>query len=248
MPNFAVTLTDPVTALPDITVAAGVLAIHDNSNYATSSEVGHLQANFDAYYKIKITNPAGTEYVFSALTGDLTADAVLSKPSVTIPTGTNYTYQGGDGRYLIAVIAVPTWSSGSSYLLTNTPFVYHSGVLYECIHDTGASVTAPAADATNWRVLSDEDDLPAKYRCALDSVIYGDAKKCYARRIYNVVVANNRIGDNFEKLLSDPEFMDAVRLFIAINALPVLMAADRWSEADLTINFTKLIAAKHETL
>lgn len=248
MALFAVSLTDPVTALPDITVTAGTLSIHDNSNYAASTEVGHLQANFDAYYKIKITNPAGTDYIFSALPGDTEADAVLSKPSITIPTGTNWNYDGGDGQYLIAVIAVPTWTSGTSYLLTNAPFVYHLGVLYECIHDTGASVTAPASDATNWRILADEDDLPAKYRCALRSVIYGDAKKCYARRIYNVVVANNRIGDNFEKLLVDPEFMDAVRLFIAINALPVLMAADRWSEADLTINFTKLIAAKHETL
>lgn len=248
MANFSTSLTDPITALPDITVAAGILSVHDNSNYATSTEVGHLQANFDNYYKIKITNPAGTDYIFSALTGDTEADAVLSKPSVTIPTGTDYVYQGGDGQYFITVIAVPTWASGTSYLLTNTPFVYHLGVLYECIHDTGASVIAPASDTTNWQVLADEDDLPAKYRCALRSVIYGDSKRTYARRMYNANCVNNRIGENWEKLLADPEWIAAMRLFIGINSLPVSMAADRWSEVDLTINYMKSIGSLYETL
>lgn len=248
MANFAATLIDPITTLTDVTVVDGVLTIHDNSNYATSTEVGHLQADFDDFYKIKIINPAGTEYLFSAITGDTTADAVLAKPSVTIPTGTAYTYSGGDGQYWIILYAVPTWSSGTSYLLINTPFVYYLGVLYECIHDTGASVTLPAADTTNWQVLSDEDDLPVKYRIALQTVIYEQAKKIYSRTIYNVTVANNRIGDNFEKLLADPEFMVAVRLFIAINSLPVLMASARWSEVDLCINLTKDLCSKYEIL
>lgn len=248
MASFSLSLLDPITALTDITVVSGVLTIHDNSNYATSTEVGHLQANFDDFYKIKIINPAGTEYLFSAITADPLADAVLAKPSVTIPTGTSYTYVGGDGAYWIIVYAVPTWSSGTSYLLTNTPFVYYLGVLYECIHDTGASVVLPAADTTNWRVLADEDDLPTKYRVALHTVIYEQSKAIFARTIYNVAVANNRVGDNWEKLLTDPEFMAAVRLFIAINSLPILMASSRWSEVDLCIDLTKWISSKYEVL
>ena len=248
MANFLLSLTDPITLLTDVTVTAGILNIHDNSNYATSTEVGHLQSNFDDFYKIKIINPAGTEYLFSAITADPLADAVLAKPSVTLPTGTAWTYGGGDGQYWIILYAVPTWSSGTSYLLTNTPFVYYLGVLYECIHDTGASVTLPAVDTTNWRVLSDEDDLPVKYRIALQTVIYEGAKSAYARRIYNANCVNNKMGNNWEKMLYDKDFVAAIQLFVSINSLPVLMAESRFSEVDLNINLTKQIASETEVL
>jgi hypothetical protein len=59
---------------------------------------------------------------------------------------------------------------------------------------------------------------------------------------------NNLIDENWEKLLKDPEVINAIKLFIGINAIPVLLEASRYDDIDITINNMKLITSNYETL
>lgn len=243
MANFQITLVDPVTGLPDITVENGVISIVDHSNYGDAvPEAGHARANFTDYYKVKFVLPNGLSYLYSSKY-PTDGDVLISTPSAGDPT-VDYTYTTGDGQYWIYVYSVPTYAAGASYLFSTTPYVWYADKLWQCLQNsTGSTPTENA----NWHEVT-LDELPAKYRIAQRTVIVSDAKRHYARRIYNANVINNRIGENWEQLLKDPEYIDACRYFVSINSVPVLMAADDWSKVDTNINFMKQLSAKYEVL
>jgi hypothetical protein len=239
MANFALSLINPITTLPDITVAANVMSIVDHSNYGDGTEAGHARVNFASFYKVKIVTPSGSVYWFSSL-GD--GDAAVVAPSAGNPT-VEYSYSTGDGQYWVTVYALPNYSAGANYQVANTPHVWYGDKVWKCLRNTIGN--APVA-GLDWEEVPSIDSLPAKYRVAQRVVVYADAKRTYARRIFNANTVNNRIGENWEKLLRDPEYIDAVRLFIAINSIPVSMAAANWTAVDTSINFTKQIASKYE--
>jgi hypothetical protein len=242
MPNFALSLTDPVTDSVDITISNGVLTIVDHSNYSTSDEVGHLLANFTDFYQVMITLPSGGQYLFSSL-GD--GDEAVVPPSAGDPTVT-YTYPGGDGQYWVTVYALPTYDAGTTYTYSALNPVYaYSGVNIYKLLQTG---TGQIADSTYWEEVTDVDLLPSKYRINQRVVIYADSKRYYARKIYNANVLNNLIGANWEKLFRDPDFITAVEFFIGINSIPVMLAASRFAEIDLAINLMKQEASSGEVL
>jgi hypothetical protein len=242
MATFQVSLIDPITGVADISVASGVITISDNSNYDdVSPEAGHVRANFSTFYKVRIIEPTLAEYLFSSI-GD--GDAVVATPSAGgagTPT-VNYTYAAGDGQYWIYIYTIPTYSAIAAYLLSTTPYVYYNSIIWRLLQNATGQTPSEGA---YWTALTDLEALPAKYRLAQRIVVYTEAKRCYARRIYNANAVNNLIGANWEKLLNDPEYIDATRLFVAINSIPVLMAADRWTEVDTTINFCKQTASKY---
>jgi hypothetical protein len=243
MPNFQVSLTSPITDQPDITISSGVVSVTDHSNYDESvPEAGHARAEFKDFYKMLITLPTGAEYLYSSI-GD--GDEVITTPDSGDPQ-VDYTYLTGDGQYFVTVYSLPTYKAEAPYYLPTAPYVYSADVIYKCIQ-SGTGQT-PASSPTYWEIVTDIDLLPAKYRLEQRTVIYADVKKAYARKIYNACVVNNKVGDNWEKLTRDPDFIAAVKFFIGINAIPVLMEASRFAEIDITINQLKQLASVGEVL
>jgi hypothetical protein len=244
MANFQLSITNPATDAPDIVVSSGVLSIQDHSNYSTTDEVGHLKADFSEFYKVLITLPNGNEFLYSSI-GD--GDDTITVPSAGDPL-VEYTYLTGDGQYWITVYSLPTYNASVSYVYStlNPVYVYSSTKVYKCIQ-SGIGQT-PDVSPTYWEEVPDIELLPSKYRLAQRAVIYADCKKFYARRIYNANCVNLIIGDNWEKLLRDPDFITSVEMFIGINSIPVLMAASRWDEIDTTINYMKYLSSKGEVV
>jgi len=242
MASFAISLINSVTSVADISIANGIITIVDHSNYDDSSpEVGHSRSNFSSFYKLKITLPDLTDYLYSSI-GD--GDAVIAAPSAgsTGDPHVHYTYSNGDGQYWVTIYSVPTYSSIAAYLIANTPYVYYNAKIWKALQNSTGNTPVEGA---YWTEVTDIELLPTKYRLAQRIVVYSEAKRCYARRIYNANAVNNKIGANWEKLLKDPEFIDAIKLFISINSIPVLMAADRWTDVDTNINLCKQIASKY---
>lgn len=240
MANFQVSLTDPATGDVDISIANDILSVVDHSNYGESvPEAGHERSDFSDFYKVIIGLPDGGEYVFSSL-GD--GDEAIDPPDDGDPE-VDYAYTTGDGQYWIKVYVVPTYNSGASYLIATTPYVYYDGKIWRVkINSSGVT----PVEGANYTEITDIDDLPSKYRLAQRIVVYQQGKRTWARRLYNANVVNNRIGENWEQLLRDPEFIDSVRLSISIASIPVLMAADMWDKVDTNINQLKQISSKYE--
>jgi hypothetical protein len=248
MSNFQVSITSPTTELPDVTVSSGVLSIVDHSNYSTSDEVGHLEADFANFYKMLITLPSGDEYLYSSLY-PVDGDELIDTPDAGAPDA-DYTYPSGDGQYWLTIYALPTYSGAVSYVYStsNPIYVYYptDGKIYKNIQSTGG--VDLIADPTYWTEVTDIELLPSKYRLNQRIVIYADSKSTYARLIYRANALNNIIGENWEKILKDSDAVNAIRMFIGINAIPVLLAASRFDEIDTTINNLKSISSAYETL
>lgn len=244
MPNFQVSITNPITNAPDTLIAAGVLTVQDHSNYLTSDEAGHLKAHFADFYKVLITLPNGDEVLYSSL-GD-------GNYSVTLPSAGDpsvaYTYVTGDGQYFATIYTLPTYQAGVAYVYStsNPVYVYSATKIYKNIQ-TGTGQT-PASSPTYWTEITDIDLLPSKYRLVQRIIIDADSRRYYARKIYNANVLNQLVGNNWEKLLRDPEFIIAVMMFIDINAIPTLLDNSRFVEIDTTINHLKQLASTGEVL
>ena len=244
MANFQISITNPTTALADVSDSNDVLTVVDHSNYDdAAAEAGHEQADFDAFRKMRITLPTGTVYLFSSeypTDGDISLDVPAGE---SLPLSTAYSYTTGDGRYLIELFALPTWGTGYSYLIATAPYVVHLGIIYKCLRDTDADI--PASSASDWEVVSDMDDLPAKYQLTKKVTISSDMAEAWARLTYNANCVNNDIGCKWETLFRDPQWIDAVRLCLAQESIPVLMQVSADTEVDTNINFGKTIIAKY---
>jgi hypothetical protein len=243
MASFQVSLTNPITDLPDITISSGVMTITDHSNYGESvPEAGHARSNFTDFYKVLITLPTGTYVLFSSL-GD--GDDTATVPAAGDPQ-VDYTYLSGDGQYFVTIYTLPTYDPSAAYLISTTPYVYYATKVYRCLQSgTGQQ---PDISPTYWIEVTDIDLLPTKYRVEQRTVVYVEAKKMFARKIYNANVLNNKVGENWEKLLRDPDFVVAVEALVGINAIPILLEASRFSEIDTTINLLKQLASVGEVL
>ena len=243
MPSFQCSLTDPITDQPDITISSGVVSIVDHSNYGESvPEAGHARSNFSDFYKVLITLPTGNMYLFSSL-GD--GDEVITTPSAGDPT-VDYTYLTGDGQYFVTVYVLPTYDPSAAYVTSTAPCVYYDGKYYRCIL-SGTGQT-PDVSPTYWTEITSIDSLPTKYRVEQRTVIYVDSKRLYARKVYNANVLNGLIGDNWEKLTRDPDWIVAMEALLGINAIPILLEASRFTEIDTTINLLKQRASAGEVL
>jgi hypothetical protein len=243
MSSFQVSLTSPITDLPDVTISSGVVSIIDHSNYGESvPEAGHARADFSEFYKMLITLPTGDTVLYSSI-GD--GDVSITTPDAGDPT-VDYTYLNGDGQYFVTIYVLPTYNAASSYYLPTAPYVYSSGVIYKCLQ-SGSGQT-PASSPTYWEVVTDIDLLPSKYRLEQRTVIYVDCKKLYARKVYNANVVNGKIGDNWEKLIKDPDWVVAMESLLGISAIPILLEASRFTEIDTSINLLKQRASVGEVL
>jgi hypothetical protein len=249
MANFLISITDPVTTEAAVTDINDILTVTDYSNYGESvPEVGHNKSDFNAYRRLKITLPTGVEYLFSSrypTEGDVT----LPVPSTeTLPIATAYSYPSGDGRYILTLYALPTWGSGYAYVYSsgNPVYIWHTATakVYKLLQNSTNNV--PGSAPTYWQETTDVETLSSKYRLVQNVTLVSDMKECMARRVYDVNCINNIAGVREELLLRDPEFMDAIKLFLGIRAIPILMRVSAWTEIETIVNNSRLIKAKYE--
>jgi hypothetical protein len=244
MANFQISITNPTTGLVDISDSNDVLTIVDHSNYDDASpEAGHNQADFDAFRKLRITLPTGTVYLFSSeypTDGDVT----LAVPAGSaLPMSTDYSYSTGDGKYVIELFALPTWGVGYAYLVGTTPYVVHLGIIYKCLQDSTGNT--PASSPTYWEVVTSIDSLPSKYQIEQNITVTSNMKELWARLVYMANCVNNKVGCSYEELFRDPMFIDAIRLCLCQDSIPVLMKVDAWTEIESNVNFSKEIEEKY---
>ncbi len=244
MANFQISITNPTTSLVDISDSNDILTMVDHSNYDDSSpEAGHNQADFDAFRKLRITLPTGTVYLFSS-EYPTDGDETLEVPSGSaLPMSTAYAYTTGDGKYIIELFALPTWGVGYAYLVGTAPYVVHLGIIYKCLQDSTGDT--PATSPTFWEIVASLDSLTSKYQLEQNITVTSDMKELWARLVYMVNCVNNKVGCQYEELLRDPMFFDAIRLCLAQDSIPVLMKVDAWDEVDSNVNFSKQVALKY---
>ena len=187
MANFAISITNPTTGDKDISSNSTTITVVDHSNYDTNTELGHTQADFSYFYKVKFTNPDGTTYIFSSI-GD--GDSVIPTPSVSVlPISILYNYTTGDGVYNVCVMAVPNWNKGVDYVVGQC--VSFRNALYICIDNTLAGT--PPTDDKFWAVIS-EDDLAQKYRLCTNFAVTCATNECFIRHIHDAFCSVDGMG------------------------------------------------------
>ncbi len=235
MPNFQISITDPITGLPSISSNGSATTIKDYSNYTTNTEVGHTQAFFNAFRKVKFINPDGTSHLFSTLgDGD---ELTISAAGSVLPLQDVYDYLQGDGVYTVNLYTLPTWGGFVPYMVATVPYVYYNGVIYKCLlNNTGFT---PNTNPLKWEVITDIDLLPAKYRISQKYAVKCDMLVCFA----NKVKAANcvTIGCNWALLPKDKNYSDAVQLDMIIQSIPYLVDNGNWSDVVNAINLSKQI-------
>lgn len=233
MANFGVSILDS-NLDNDITVSIGIATIIDHSNYEDNTEAGHDQNFFDDYRKIYITDPQGTEYVFSTLYPSDGSDALISTPAppTTLPITTTYVTTG-DGVYELILEAVPTWNEGETYSLTNQHHVYYDGSLYKCLQNSNLD-KQPDVETSYWEEV-DAEDLPEKYRIEAKFYVIDDLMICFQQSAYTAICAIESLACK-ECLCDNAEFLKAVEVGMLIYHIPILATNDEWDRIISVIN------------
>jgi len=155
MPDFAASLISGTTVTIVTDTDNTIITVTDSSNYAASTESGHLQAAFDEYRKIIFTLMDGSLYTFSSIAG---FDATLTTGDTN---GTAvYTVTEGGGVYQVRLLTVPTWGTGFTYEANDCVYNTVDKKLYKANVTNNAK--PPELNSTEWTVVT-EANLPLKY-------------------------------------------------------------------------------------
>lgn len=234
MATFAVSILDGTTY--DVTISSGVVTIVDHSNYDTNTESGHTQSDFSNYKKIYVTDPNGTEYVYSTL-GD--GDAIITVPaSASLPISTLYTI-GDDGVYTMYLEAVPTWNAAASYTTVDQHHVFHNGKLYQAIQNS--TNKNPATQTAYWEEV-DAEDLPEKYRLEYKFAITCALQNCFQKATYAALCAIESVSCQ-NNLCCNADFVNACKLDIILEHVVVLAANSDWDRVTTVINLGSQICS-----
>lgn len=245
MATFQASMTNPVSGIFDVTSSNNILTLVDHSNYGDiSPEDGHAKSDFADFRKLRITLPDKTEYLFSSI-GD--GDAVIPAPSeTTLPIDTTYPYDTGDGQYIIDLYTLPTWNPSTAYTEYDPHCVYYDGIMYKALRSS--TYVTPLGSVSYWEAVSDINNLPLKYRVLKRIVVTSDMRELRDRLMYNANVVGRGIGAGWKEIIKDKEWIDALKLDMILNRIPILMDVKAWTEVDLMVAFSKEIALKHNVL
>src|SRR3990167_107116 len=181
MPDFAASLINGTTVTIVVDSGCTIITITDSSNYAASTESGHLQAAFATWRKIIVLQPDQTNYTFSSLgDGDALTGTGDSNPA------TVYTIPQGDGIYKVTLRTLPDYGGGFTYEIGDC--VYNLGLLYISLVNANTG-NAPEISPTQWELIT-EANLPAKYNvvngasvnCGINTCIEDAALAAYCSR------------------------------------------------------------------
>lgn len=237
MANFGVSILDGTTY--DVTIQSGAVTITDHSNYDTSTEDGNQQADFSDYKKIYITDPQGTEYIFSTLYPADSSDALINPPSgESLPISTVYT-STGDGVYTMYLEAVPTWDATVAYMLANEHHVFYNDKLYKCLQN--GTNKNPVTQTAYWEEV-DADELSEKYRLEYKFAVICDLETCFQQLTYLALCAIENVNCQND-LCCNAYFVSANKLDIIIESITVLAANSDWDRVTDAINLGSQICS-----
>jgi hypothetical protein len=243
MPNFLATLNNPTTGSADVTLDTNcsIVTVVDHSDYAASTEAGHLLADFTVFRQMKFTFPDGGHVIFDAQALPATWDA--PSPSGTPSIALTLPAEAQDGVYTVELSVVPTHTSAVqySYTVSNPSMVWSptEGKLYKAIQVVPALV--PITDTSYWEEITIED-LSAKYQVSQNfSLVCRKLYQCYEKLVHeaNCLVVDDECDDNL--LCSNGTFLDAVKLRMLIDGIGYASAQAEWDKATVLTNSAKSI-------
>ncbi len=204
----------------------------DSTSVFQIGEPGHLQSYFADFRKVLIENSVMGDYLFSSIgDGDATT---LPAATASLPITDTYAYTSGDGIYTITLYTLPTWDALVAYLQVRNVYVYYNGVYYQLLKDdTG---TTPGTDATVWAVVSDIDDLPAKYRRQVKIAVLCDIRLCWSNFVLAADQRNKCTVCNNEIWMRNVDVQKAFKLKMILDAVDVLMYQGLYDDAQTSIN------------
>ena len=203
-------MADFQAAIGNIIATPTLITVDDTTDYAGSTQDGHLTADFSDYRKIVMTNPKRT-FVYST-EGD--GDVITSAANAAVLTF-NFSIEDEDidGVYDLTLYTVPTWNATPTY--DRHEAVYLSGILYKS-KINGNTGNTPST-SSDW-IEIDDSLIPSKY-CVTDSIIITDIKLlgCYEKLVADAIceLENDLCGD----MCNNKDFMDAMKMRLLIDSI-----------------------------
>jgi hypothetical protein len=236
MPNFVATLLD---SGGDLSVSANgsSMSVNDYSNYDTSTEGGHLQADFATYRKVKFTLPDLTEYVFSTI-GDGDTTTIVADGAI-LPIQDSWVYTSGDGVYAVTLETIPDWNDTVSYTSVSSHHVYYNSVIYKAIVAGTTIGSTPALTPLQWTAVTNTDLLPSKYRFYQKFAVTCDAQICRINKVRTANCISENVGCNWEKLPTNQAFIQAIQLDLLITNINASAAIADWVSVAADIQLAK---------
>ena len=242
MPNFQATLIDSSTNTIDVSIDTdcSILTFEDNSNYTTSDEDGHENADFADYRQLEISSPDGSTYDYDAQ-GNLDAawDQGTSRNNTL-----NRTLASSDldGVYVLTLFSVPTYKSSVSYTHTTASpkSVYYNNKIWQTIQTTPSSNT-PESGSEYWKEIT-RKDLSSKYKAtATFSLTCRELNQCLERLTLEAgcTVSGDSCDDDL--LCGNTSFLNQVKLKTLIDGIGYASDAGDFTEATNLVNAAKSI-------
>lgn len=244
MPNFLASLTDPTTSAVDVTLDSdcNIVSVKDHSNYATSTEAGHLLANFSVFRQMKFTMPNGDTELFDAQAIPPTWNAP-SSATATDTVAFTLPATADDGVYTIDFYVVPTHTLTVQYghTTSNPSCVWDTteGKLFKSIQTVPALV--PITDTSYWEEITIED-LTAKYHIKQKfALTCRSLYQCYEKLVHeaNCIITTDECDDNL--LCSNGTFLSAVKLRMLIDGIGYASAQNEFDKVTVLTNSAKSI-------
>jgi len=246
MADFFADLTDVDNNLGvTIDCENGKFTIIDQSDYDGNDEQPtHGRADFADYKKITVTNQQGIIFTFATTGADPTS---VADEAINPPSGGNdatiFTINNGDNVYTIALFVVPTWNPFASYLTLKGHHVFNGvdNKLYKALTDNSGA--PPELNPSDWKVLTDETELPAKYTVSEKLSIICDLNKCIAAKVEEARCQVRADDCNPDFLCRSKVANDAFKLFLTRYSIGVKSGAQDWNSVETLIDCTKQICS-----
>ena len=219
-----------------------IVSVTDHSDYAASTEDGHLLANFTVFRQMKFTLPNGDTHLFDAQAIPPTWDA--PSPSGTMTVAFTLPAIADDGVYTIDFYVVPTHQTAGvqyGYTISNPSCVWSvaEGKLYKAIQvvPAGTAIT----DTSYW-VEIDIEDLTTKYHIRQKfALTCRSLYQCYEKLVHeaNCIITTDECDDNL--LCSNGTFLSAVKLRMLIDGIGYASAQNEFDKVTVLTNSAKSI-------
>lgn len=205
------------------------LVITDYSNYDTNSQFA--QSEFISFRKIKVTQPDGTEHLFSSI-GDGDAACITANGAV-LPILDLYQYASGDGVYTFKLYVCPDWSASVAYSSVTADHVYYGGKIYKSIQ---SGTNHLPTDVAFWSEVTDIDSMGGNYVSEGKMAIVCDLQKCYISMMKSAVSSFNCFDCNNQKLCNNKDWTNAVELLLVLEAIQGMVNVLAWTDVTNLIN------------
>jgi hypothetical protein len=238
MASFTASLRDTLgeTSI-NLDPTSTIFTIVDESNYALSSEVGHLEADFSLYRELIVSTQSGATVTLTSLTTG-------TPTSIPTPDSGNNVFTldvfDEDGVYKFELVTVPTWDGNNTYEASESDHVYYDGVIYKAVVDITVVHNSPDTEPTLFQPVSREE-LPLKYR-AIERVAHiCNLVSCKEDYVADALCTMDNFICSDDVLCESHEFMNATKLLILHEAIKCGVGASDWNSVEHAVRLSKKI-------